>query len=136
MPRFTDPKALAKYLKKAADATVAESIITTQARLGSTNVSPYRDGRFRSSWFAAEGTPSRAEPSEKADAANTDANGLQVDARKTYYLSSSLPYTQSVTIEGRVVSKPTTWFKDFRDSAIPKIQKAAAETVKREYDLT
>ena len=135
MPRFTDPEALRKYLKKAADATVAESIITTQARLGSTDVSPVDTGRFRSSWFAAEGTPSRAEPAENADAANTDANGLQVDARKTYYLSSSLPYTQSVTIEGRVVSKPTTWFKDFRSSTVPKIQKAAAETVKREYDL-
>ena len=135
MPRFTDPKKLEAYLKKAADATVAESIITAQRQLGSTAISPYRDGRFRSSWFAAEGTPSREEPAENADAPNTDATNLRVDARKTYYLSSSLPYTQSVTIEGKVVSKPTTWFKDFRESTMPKIQRAASENVKREYGL-
>ena len=33
MPVFKDPKKLAEYLKKAADALQAETIITTQAQL-------------------------------------------------------------------------------------------------------
>ena len=135
MPVFRDPKRLAAYLKKAADATLAESIITTQSELGNTSVSPYRDGRFRSSWFAAEGNPSGATAGEGADSPNTDAMGLTVDSRRTYYLSNSLPYAQALCVEGRVVSKSPNWFREFRASRVPRIQQAAAQAVKREYDL-
>ena len=49
------------------DALQAEVLITAQARLGSTQVSPVDTGRFRSSWFAAEGSPS-SEVAPEADA--------------------------------------------------------------------
>ena len=135
MPRFTNAKDLQKYLKKAADATVAESLITVQARLGSARTSPYDTGRFRSSWFASEGSPSTEVADVDANSPNEDANSLKVDARKTYYLTNSLDYAQSVTIEGNVVSKPKTWWKDFRESTVPKLQRLAAQTVKKEFDL-
>ena len=135
MPRFTDPKLLKAYLEKAASATLAESIITTQAQLGKTEISPYRDGRFRSSWFASVGTPSREMASEGTDSPNTDAGSLQVDYRRKYYLSNSLPYAQSLCIEGRVVSKSPNWFRDFRKSQVPRIQELAAKVVKQQFQL-
>ena len=67
MPTFNNAKDLERHLKKALDALQAETLITTQAGLGSTKVSPYQTGRFRSSWFAAEGTPS-SEVAPDADA--------------------------------------------------------------------
>ena len=135
MPRFTDPKKLAKYLEDAASATLAESIITTQARLGSTAVSPYKDGRFRSSWFASEGSPSGDTAPEGADSPNTDAESLKVDYRRKYYLTNSLEYAQSLCIEGRVVSKDPNWFRDFRKSQVHKIQQVAAKKVKQQFQL-
>ena len=135
MPVFRDPKKLAAYLKQAADALQAETIITTQAQLGSKAISPYETGRFRSSWFAAEGTSSDEVAPEGTDSPNTDANGLQYDTRKTYHLTNNLSYAQTIAIEGKVVSQETTWFKDFREARIPKIQNAAGAQVKREFDL-
>ena len=135
MPVFNDAKLLAKYLKKAADATLAESLITTQSELGNTDVSPYRDGRFRRSWFAAEGNASGAMAEEGANSPNTDAMNLRVDSNREYHLTNSLPYAQALCIEGRVVSKSPNWFREFRASRVPKIQQAAAQAVKREYDL-
>ena len=135
MPRFTDPKKLAKYLEDAANATLAESIITTQARLGSTAVSPYSEGRFRSSWFASEGMPSGETASEGTDSPNTDAQSLKVDYRRKYFLTNSLPYAQQLCIEGRVVSKDANWFRDFRKSQVPKIQEVAAKKVKQQFQL-
>ena len=135
MAVFKDPKKLAAHLKKALDAQVAETLITVQSELSSTAVSPYDEGRFRSSWFAAEGTPSRDVAPEGADSPNTDATGLRVDSRKEYHLTNSLPYAQSVAIEGRVISKDPTWFKSFRSSRIPKIQAEAAKQVKQQFDL-
>ena len=135
MPRFTDPKRLAAYLEQAANATLAESIITTQARLGSSAISPVDSGRFRSSWFASEGMPSGETASEGTDSPNTDAQSLKVDYRRKYYLTNSLPYSQSLCIEGRVVSKDANWFRDFRKSEVPKIQQVAANAVKRKFQL-
>jgi hypothetical protein len=135
MPRFTDPKDLERHLKKALDRLQAETLITVQAELGSTKVSPYDTGRFRSSWFAAEGTPSSETASEGTNSPNTDANGLRVDASKTYHLTNNLPYAQSVAIEGKVVSQPANWFFDFQNARIPKIQQAAARVVKQEFEL-
>jgi len=135
MPRFDNAKDLERHLKKAMDALQAEILITAQAKLGSTQVSPYDTGRFRSSWFAAEGSASSAVPPEGADSPNTDATGLRVDSRKTYHLTSSLPYAQSVALEGRVVSQPKTWFTSFRNETLPRIQQVAAAVIKHEYDL-
>ena len=135
MPRFDNAKDLERHLKKAMDALQAEILITAQAKLGSTQVSPYDTGRFRSSWFAAEGSASSEAPPEGADSPNTDATGLRVDSRKQYHLTNSLPYAQSVAIEGKVVSQPTTWFASFRNETIPRIQQTAAKVVKQQFDL-
>ena len=135
MPRFDNVKDLERHLKKAMDAWQAEVIVTTQSLLGSTQVSPYDTGRFRSSWFAAEGSASSEVAPEGTDSPNTDATGLRVDSRKEYHLTNSLPYAQSVAIEGKVVSQPKTWFTSFRNKTLPRIQQAAAKVVKQEFDL-
>jgi hypothetical protein len=135
MPRFSDSKDLERHLKKALDRLQSEVIVTVQAELGSTKVSPYSTGRFRSSWFAAEGSSSSETAPEGTDSPNTDAMGLKVDSSKTYHLTNNLPYAQSVAIEGRVVSQPANWFFDFQNARIPKIQEAAARVVKQEFSL-
>ena len=135
MAKFTDASELKKHIKKALDALQAEVLITTQAELGSAAVSPVDTGRFRSSWFAAEGNSSGAVAPEGSNSANTDATGLKVDSKKNYHLTNNLPYAESVAIEGRVVSKPPGWFKEFRDQTIPTIQAEAARQIKSEFDL-
>jgi hypothetical protein len=135
MPTFRDAAALGRHLKKALDATVAESLITVQAELGSAAVSPINTGRLRSSWFAAEGSPSSEVPPEGANSPNTDATGLRVDSSKEYHLTSNLPYSQYICLEGKAVSKPANWFFDFTNVRVPKIQEAAARVVKQEFDL-
>ena len=135
MPVFRDAAALEKHLKKALDRLQAETLITVQSELGSTKVSPYDTGRFRSSWFASEGASTGAVAPEGTDSPNTDATGLRVDASKTYTISNSLPYAQSVAIEGKVVSQPANWFFDFQNARVPKIQEAAARVVKERYSL-
>jgi hypothetical protein len=135
MPTFNRPKDLQRHLKKALDSLQAEVLITTQAELGSKAVSPVNTGRLRSSWFAAEGSPSNEVPPEGTNSPNTDATGLRVDSSKAYHLTSSLPYTQRVALEGHVVSRPANWFHDFRNSRIPKIQDGAARAIKQEFDL-
>ena len=117
------------------DALQFEVIKATQAQLGSKTVSPRDTGRFRSSWFASEGSASSAVAPEGADSPNTDATGLRVDSSKTYHLTNSLVYAQSVAIEGNVVSQPKTWFTSFRNETIPRIQQTAARVVKQQFDL-
>jgi hypothetical protein len=104
---------------------LAETVITMQSELGSTKVSPYSTGRFRSSWFAAEGSPSSSMASEGTDSPSTDAMGLKMDWRRKYHLTNSLSYAEVVAVQGRVVSQPTTWFHDFLNSRVPKIINAA-----------
>jgi hypothetical protein len=141
MPRFSNSRDLERHLKKALDALQAEVLITTQERLGSAAVSPVDTGRFRSSWFAAEGTASSAVAPEGADKENEDAKGLRVDSSKTYHLTNSLPYAQAIAIEGRTnpeknqKSKPATWFTSFRNETIPRIQAEAARQAKKAFDL-
>ena len=135
MATFRDAKALAAHIKKALDATVAESLITAQAELGSAAVSPISTGRLRSSWFAAEGSPSSEVPPEGTNSPNTDATGLRIDSSKTYHLTSSLPYSQYICLEGKAVSKPANWFIDFLNTRVPKIQAKAAQQIKREFSL-
>jgi hypothetical protein len=135
MPRFTRSDDLAKHLKKALDRLQAETLITTQAELGSSKVSPVDTGRFRSSWFASEGAGSGAVAPEGTDSPNTDATGLRVDASKTYTLQNALPYAQRLCVEDYAVSKPKNWFIDFTNVRVPKIQEAAARVVKQEFSL-
>ena len=141
MATFKDPRKLQAHIKKALDELQAEVLITTQSRLGSTQVSPVDTGRFRSSWFAAEGSASSAVASEGADSENEDAKGLKIDSRKTYHLTNNLPYAQAIAIEGRTnpeknqKSKPATWFTSFRNETIPRIQAEAARQVKKQFEL-
>ena len=141
MPRFTRAKNLERHLKKALDSLQSQTLITTQNELGSEKVSPIDTGRFRSSWFAAEGTASSAVAPEGTDSPNEDAQGLKVDALKTYHLTNSLPYAQAIALDGRTnpeknqKSKPATWFVDFINGRVPKIQAHAAKVVKREFEL-
>lgn len=135
MAKFRDPKALQLHLKKALDFMVAETIEMAQSQLGSEDVSPKDTGRFRSSWFAAEGRPSREVAPEGANSPRTDAQGLSVNSNRTYYLSNNLEYAESVAIEGKVVSQPVTWFKTFRDQQIPRIQEQAAENARNRFEL-
>ena len=141
MPVFRDAAALERHLKKALDFLQTDVIVTTQDKLGSTAVSPVSTGRFRSSWFAAEGTASSAVAPEGADKANEDAKGLRIDSSKTYHLTNSLPYAQAIAIEGRTnpeknpKSKPATWFTSFRNETIPRIQQTAAKVLKQQFDL-
>ena len=135
MPRFDNSRDLERHLKKALDRLQSEVIVTVQSELGSTKVSPYSTGRFRSSWFASEGASTGAVAPEGTDSPNTDATGLRVDASKTYTISNSLPYAQSVAIEGKVVSQPKNWFFDFQNARVPRIQQAAARVVKNEFEL-
>jgi len=134
MPKFNNSRDLERHLKKALDALQAEVLITTQSELGSAAVSPVDTGRFRSNWFAAEGVAS-TQTTEATNSPQTDARGLRVDSRREYHLTNSLPYSQAIAIEGKVVSKPTTWFKDFRSSRIPKIADEAGRQIKNEFDL-
>jgi hypothetical protein len=135
MPTFNNAKDLERHLKKALDALQAETLITTQAELGSARVSPIDTGRLRSSWFAAEGQASNEEAPEGTDSPNTDARGLRVDSSKEYHLTNNLPYAQSVAIGGHVVSKPVNWFIDFTNVRVPKIQEAAARVIKKRFEL-
>ena len=135
MPKFDKPEELERHLKKAMDALMAEVIVTTQAELGSSRVSPVDTGRFRSSWFASEGTPSDEVAPEGTDRPSYDAMNLRVDSDKTYHLVNNLPYAQSVAIEGHVVSKPVNWFHDFRTVRIRKIQEAASKVVREKFEL-
>ena len=141
MPVFRDAAALEKHLKKALDRLQTEVLVTTQAKLGSSEVSPVDTGRFRSSWFASEGASTGAVAPEGTDSPNEDAKGLRVDSSKTYVLSNSLPYAQAIAVEGKTnqeanaKSKPANWFHNFESVSIPKIQEAAARLVKKAYDL-
>ena len=141
MPKFNNAKDLERHLKKAMDTLQFEVIKTTQAQLGSTDVSPWSTGRLRSSWFAAEGQASSEVAPEGTDKANEDATGLRVDSRKTYYLTNNLPYAQAIAIEGRTnpeknqKSKPATWFTSFRNETIPRIQQTAAKVIKQQFSL-
>lgn len=135
MPVFTRSGDLRRYLREAALELQKETVVTAQARLGSSRVSPIDTGRLRSSWFAAAGNPSSAVAPEGTNAPSTDATGLQVRVGVIYHLTNNLPYAQSVAIEGRVVSKPKNWFIDFVNVTIPNIQQAAGTTIKRRFDL-
>ena len=130
-----DLKNLEKDLKRALDKTLAETVISIQSELGSEAISPKDTGRFRSSWFAAEGTASNAVAPEGTDQANEDAKGLKIDSRREYHITNSLEYAQHVAIGERVVSQPKTWFADFRNSRIPKIVDKAVKVVKAEEGL-
>ena len=145
MPVFRDAAALERHLKKAMDTLQFEVIKDTQAQIGSDAVSPVDTGRFRSSWFAAEGQASSEVAPEGTNKPNDDAKGLRVDSSKTYHLTNSLPYAVPIALgenlpsswggEHRVVYKTRTWFTSFRNETIPEIQQTAAKKVKQHFNL-
>ncbi len=127
---------LGKDLKRALDKTLAETVITIQSELQSDAVSPTDTSRFRSNWFVAEGNADRS--TTESTTPNPNATGLKITSDKEYWITNSLPYAQTLAIEGEqqsVVNKPRTWFTDFRNSRIPKIVKEAQKTVEAEEGL-
>lgn len=145
MPTFDDPRELRRHLERAAAAQLRLTVIQAQADLGSSAVSPIDTGRFRSSWFASKGNASGQVAPEGANAPRTDAQALLLTHRDEVHLTNSLPYAEALALgenlppswggTNRVISKPATWFKDFRDHRLPKISEAAARHTKKEYDL-
>jgi hypothetical protein len=145
MPTFSNPKDLIAHLEKAAAEQLKETIVTSQAWLGSSKNSPRDTGRLRSSWFAAEGSPSGQEAPEGANSPQTDAKGLEVVIGRNYHLTNNLPYAAPIALGvnlppswggvHRVVSAPPSWFIDFRNQEIPRIAEAAGRVIKRRFDL-
>lgn len=137
MATFHNSKKLGKHLKKALTALQAETLITTQSRLSSTRVSPVDTGRFRSSWFAAESSPSDEVAPEGTNKINRDAEDLKLkmDINKEYHLTNNLPYAEEVALNGHVTSKPSDWFTSFVSTTTPKIAAEAARQIKKEFDL-
>jgi len=135
MPRFTKADDFGRHMKKALDRLQAETLIQVQDEIGTTAISPYKTGRLRSSWFAAEGESSNETAPEGTDRPNRDARELRVDSSKTYHLTNNLDYVQAVALEGKVRSQPPNWFFDFIAVRIPEIQDTAADVVKRRFDL-
>lgn len=119
-------------LRKALTRVQAESLVSIQAELGDAAVSPRDKGRFRSSWFASIGSPSNAVAPEGADSPNTDAVGLNPTLKQTAFLTNNLPYAETVAVEGRTTSQPSTWFHQFRDQRVPQLMAEAAETIRLE----
>jgi hypothetical protein len=145
MATFSNPKDLIAHLEKAAAEQLKETIITSQAWLGSSKNSPRDTGRLRSSWFAAEGSPSGQVAPEGADSPQTDAKGLEVRIGPSYHLTNNLPYAAPIALGinlppswggvHRVVSAPPSWFIDFRNQEIPRIAEAAGRIIKRRFGL-
>ena len=143
MPVFRDAAALERHLKKAMDTLQFEVIKDTQAQIGSDAVSPVDTGRFRSSWFAAEGQASSEVAPEGTNKPNDDAKGLRVDSSKTYHLTNSLVYAVPIALGenlppswgGKARAKSRGWFTLFRNETIPQIQQTTAKAVKRHFDL-
>ena len=146
MPRFNRARDLQAHLEKALGELQKETVVTAQARLGSTALSPRDSGRLRSSWFASAGDASTAVAPEGADAPQTDAEALTIDWRREYHLINNLPYTLPIALGvnlppswggvHRVVSAPRDWFIRFRDIELPtQIQPEAAATTKRRFEL-
>lgn len=132
------PKRLLKFapkdLEKFLNLTHKGVLVQMQKELGSTRVSPVDTGRFKSSWFAQEGTPSREEIPEQAKSnyrINRDAVNLELNWKSTYFLSNNLDYAESV-VGGRVVSKSPGWFNAFLTGRYPKIVDAAVRAAKKQ----
>jgi hypothetical protein len=135
MPLFTNPADLARHLEEAAAFQLRLAVVQAQADLGSAAVSPIDTGRFRSSWFASVNRASDETAPEGANSPRNDADALRVQAGDEVHLTNSLPYAEALCVEGRVVNKPRTWFKSFRDSRVPKILDAAGLATKQRFQL-
>jgi len=135
MATFSDPRLLRRHIEEALGYQLALGVIESQAQLGSADVSPIDTGRFRSSWFASRTTASSATAPEGANAPRDDAQALTIRFDDDVHLTNSLPYAEALCVEGRVVAKPRTWFKSFRDSRVPRILDAAGSETRRRYDL-
>ena len=127
-------KDIAGKLRKYAQLVVKRSLIETQSELSSTAVSPRDTGRFRSNWFASSTSPSGA-TTEATDNPQTDAQGLELDYNKTYYLTNNLPYAQGLCYGGKAVSQPKNWYPTFINGRIPKIIEQASAQAEKEAGL-
>lgn len=88
---------------------VKYSLITWQADLSSTDVSPIQDGRLRSNWFASAGSSTNA-TTDSLNSPRTDAEQLPFDYRQKYHLTNNLDYAERLAFGNYAVSKPKNWF--------------------------
>jgi|TARA_R100000081_G_scaffold85322_1_gene54276 hypothetical protein len=135
MTRFIDPKKLEAHLQKAIEDTLKNTVVKTQDKLG--DDAPFFTGMMKSSWFAGDGSPSRAVPTEGSKTARTDARELDVKLGRNYYLSSNLPYSQRVCLTddwpGKTASKD--WFRKIRDFDVDRLFNESAKEAKAKFDL-
>jgi hypothetical protein len=138
MPVFNNPRDLRRHIEKAAAEQQKEVIIAAQAWLGSSKNSPRDTGRLRSSWFAAEGTPStevapevtartqrnqrrrRAERGELGrDAGRPQKNAVELEMKMNtnYHLTNNLPYAAPIALG---VNTPPSWDDEHRVVSAPK----------------
>jgi hypothetical protein len=145
MTTFRDPRALIAHLEAAAAEQLKETIVTSQAWLGSSKNVPFDSGRMLSSWFSAEGSPSSQVAPEGANSPQTDAKGLEVRIGPSYHLTNNLPYAAPIALgvnlppswggKNRTNSAPPSWFVAFRNREIPMLAEAAGRVIKRRFDL-
>ena len=149
MPRFTDAKKLANYLRQAQAEALKETVFNAQAEL--IQISPVDSGRFRANWMPSEGSPSNA--TNLGTGSPPSANNLTVRPGSVYFLVNNLVYAKPVALGenlppswggqprakkegvGENSRVDPNWYINFRDSRIPKIQEAAATTIKNRFDL-
>ena len=99
------PDDLEKFLNK----TLKYALITWQADLSSTDVSPVDEGRLRSNWFA-KADSSSDETTDDLNSPQTDAEELPLDYKRRYHLTNNLDYAERLAFGDYAVSKPKNWF--------------------------
>ena len=99
-------------LNKFMNKVVKYSLITWQADLSSTDVSPVDEGRLRSNWFAKPDSSSNA-TSDQLNTPQTDAEQLPLDYRRQYHLTNNLDYAERLAFGNYAVSKPKDWFRAY-----------------------
>ena len=110
---------------------VKYSLITWQADLSSTNVSPVDEGRLRSNWFAKPDNSTDA-TSDALNSPQTDAEQLPLDYRRQYHLTNNLDYAERLAFGNYAVSKPKNWFPAYWNANGQKVVDAAVRKAEGE----
>jgi hypothetical protein len=118
-------------LNKFMNKVVKYSMVTWQADLSSTRVSPVQDGRLRSNWFASSGSSSNAS-TDDTNSPQTDANSLELDYKQKYHLTNNLDYAERLCFGNYAVSKPKDWFPAYWNSNGQKVVDAAVRKAEGE----
>lgn len=110
---------------------VKYSMITWQADLSSSNVSPVDEGRLRSNWFAKPDSSSNS-TSDDLNSPQTDAEQLPLDYRRQYHLTNNLDYAERLCFGNYAVNKPKNWFPAYWNANGQKVVDAAVRKAEGE----